>query len=113
MANIRGDQAMPRTIATVARKKSGKMITTSQAVSDKNSPVDKKQKRTIDQWQLQNGESQDSDSPAKSKDTDLDSPIESGDPDSKTEEDLESFLVDPHHLEQVLRIGSILHPQYA
>jgi len=44
------------------------------------------------------------------EDPNLDSPIEFGDPDSKTEDKLESFLIDSHHPEQVLRIGSKLHP---
>ena len=41
MADIRGDQAM--------RKKSGWMTKISPEVSDKNSPMDKKQKRNADQ----------------------------------------------------------------
>ena len=48
MADIRGDQAMARTIAAVARKKSGWMMKSSQAVFDKDSPMDKKQKRIAD-----------------------------------------------------------------
>jgi len=42
MTDIRGDQAMARTIAAVARKKSGWMTKTSQALSNKDSLVDKK-----------------------------------------------------------------------
>jgi len=44
MANIKGDQAMARTIVAVARKKSGWMTKTFRVVSDKESPLNKKQK---------------------------------------------------------------------
>jgi len=72
--------------------------------------VNKKQKRIADQYQLQNNESQDSDFPAESRDPYPDSSIETGDPNSKTKEEPESFLIDPHHSERVLRIGSKLYP---
>jgi len=49
IADIRGHQAMPRTIAAVARKKFGWMTKTSRAVSGKDFPVDKEQKRIVDQ----------------------------------------------------------------
>jgi len=47
MVNIKGDQAMARTIVTIAWKKSDWITKTSRAVFDKDSPVDKK--RTADQ----------------------------------------------------------------
>jgi len=47
MVNIRGDQAMARTITAVTRKKSGWMTKTSRAVSDKSSPMNKKENRML------------------------------------------------------------------
>jgi len=49
MANIRGDQAMARTIVAVARKRSDWAQSTSQASPNKDSSVDKKQKKIVDQ----------------------------------------------------------------
>ena len=49
MADIRVDQARARTIAAIAQKKFGWMTKTSRAVSEKDSPMDKKQKRIVDQ----------------------------------------------------------------
>ena len=45
------------------------------------------------------------------EDPDPNSPNESGDPNSKTEEEPESFSVDPHHPEWILRIRLKLHSQ--
>jgi len=45
MANIRGDQVMARIVAAVALKRSGLAQKTYRASPNKDSPVDKKQKR--------------------------------------------------------------------
>jgi len=99
MANIRGDQTMARTVAAVARKRSGWMPKASRAELNEDSPVDKKQKRVTDQKQSKFGESPDPNSPP-----------ESGNPDSRIEEEPKLFGVDPHHPKRTLRIGSNLHP---
>jgi len=111
MADIRNNQAMVRTIAAVTQKKSGWMTKTSRAVSDKDSHVDKKSKRELLTNINYKAAKSKTHSPIELEDQNLDSPIESGDPNSKTEEEPESFLVNPHHPEQVVLTGSRLHPQ--
>ena len=49
MANIRGDQAMVRIVATVARKRAEWMLKVSRAGPNEDSSVDKKQKKIADQ----------------------------------------------------------------
>ena len=48
MANIRGDEAMTRTVAAVSRERSGWVQKTSLAGPNGDSPVDKMQKRIVD-----------------------------------------------------------------
>jgi len=64
MADIRGDQGMARIIAAVTRKKSSGMTKTSRAVSNKDSPMNKKKRGLLTNSNYRNEESQDSNFPA-------------------------------------------------
>jgi len=48
-ADIRGDQAMSKTISAIARKKSGRRPKTAKAASDEDLPARKKQKHIATQ----------------------------------------------------------------
>ena len=100
MANIRGDQTMAKTVAAIACKRLSQMPKASRAIPNEDSPVDKKQNRVADQQQSKFG-----------KNPNPDSPIESGNPDCKIEEEPKLFGIDPHHSERTFRIGSNLHPR--
>ena len=95
--DIRGNQAISRTISVIARKKSSWRPKDCKGNLQRRFSHGQEAEADCYTIQSQSGRSQDSDSSSESKASD-----------SKSKEEAELFHANPHHPEQVLRIGTKL-----